>query len=112
MPDISALNSEEKVIMVQESGRNTYKVGDSIRIMGVTANDSNFGIGKVADHTFTVGATLTLNNLSDKTLRCLIDFRLSGKRKQRMFPANHCRRCGFFGLFRSGIQQRLFIDRY
>ena len=93
--------------MVQESGRNTYKVGDSIRIMGVTANDSNYGIGKVADHTFTVGATLTLNNLSDKTLRCLL-----GKRKQRMFPADHCRRCGFFGLLRSGIQQRLFIDRY
>lgn len=27
LPDISALNSGEKVIMVQESGRNTYKVG-------------------------------------------------------------------------------------
>ena len=48
LPDISALNSGEKVIMVQESGRNTYKVGDSIRIMGITANDSNYGIGKVA----------------------------------------------------------------
>ena len=48
--------------MVQESGRNTYKVGDSIRIMGVTANDSNYGIGKVADHTNTDGATLTQNN--------------------------------------------------
>ena len=40
--------------------------------MGVTANDSNYGIGKVADHTFNIGATLTLNNLSDKTLRCLL----------------------------------------
>lgn len=74
MPNISALDSGEQVILVQENGGNIYNIGDSIRIMSLTANDSNYGIGKVADHTFRIGATLTLNNLSDKPLRCLIDF--------------------------------------
>lgn len=113
LPDISALNSGEKVIMVQESGRNTYKVGDSIRIMGVTANDSNYGIGKVADHTFTVGATLTLNNLSDKTLRCLIDFGFQEKENSGCFlltTAAGAASSGFSGAVYNSVYSSTDID--
>ena len=113
LPDISALNSGEKVIMVQESGRNTYKVGDSIRIMGVTANDSNYGIGKVADHTFNIGATLTLNNLSDKTLRCLLDFGFQEKENSGCFlltTAAGAASSGFSGAVYNSVYSSTDID--
>ena len=115
LPDLSALDSGEQVILVQKTDRNVYKTGDSLEIMSLTANDSNYGIGKVAEHTFEIGATLTLNGLSDtdKLLRCLMDFGFNDEENDGYFlltTAAGAASCGFSGAVYNSVYSFDEID--
>ncbi len=113
MPDISALNSGEQIILVRNYDRNVYKEGDNIEIMALTANDTGYGIGKVTEHTFKIGATLTLDGLTDKTLDYLLDFGFKDQSNSGYFlltTAAGAASSGFPGAVYSSIYSSTDID--
>ncbi len=113
MPDISALNSGEQIILVRDYDRNVYKEGDSIEIMALSANDTGYGIGKVTEHTFKIGATLTLDGLTDKTLDYLLDFGFRDQSNSGYFlltTAAGAASSGFPGAVYSSVYSSTDID--
>lgn len=113
MPDISALNSGEQIILVRDHDRNVYKEGDSIEIMALSANDTGYGIGKVTEHTFKIGATLTLDGLTDETLDYLLDFGFKDQSNSGYFlltTAAGAASSGFPGAVYSSIYSPTDID--
>lgn len=113
MPDISALNSGEQIILVRDYDRNVYKEGDSIEIMALGANDTGYGIGNVTEHTFKIGATLTLDGLTDKTLDYLLDFGFKEQENSGYFlltTAAGAASSGFPGAVYSSIYSSTDID--
>lgn len=113
MPDISALNSGEQIILVRDYDRNVYKEGDNIEIMALGANDTGYGIGNVTEHTFKIGATLTLDGLTDKTLDYLLDFGFKEQENSGYFlltTAAGAASSGFPGAVYSSIYSPTDID--